>query len=355
MTNKLRDVFKKTDSLMNGQIRFKDKEAYKEFSRALEQVLQSGNALHVDGIEEVSVNLNSGAYGFPLNDGKGNLADCIIGPASEKKEFPIEIDGQKFILPLIYYQLKNGYKIETEDHAIIQLRLTANSENNQTKVEITPLYEKAENLSTIIHELKKTVAFFKKFFIKESIETNDGFRIIMKHLEQTRFIFSMALFAEEQFEIKFDIAKIDLNDSQSILDLYELYLILFEKKAIRMNAKVTATESTAIEMRGDYHGEVDTEILLTSYGQMEYSIWSKSVRLHVAHLLINAVIKNIEELENGHTRIVYGDTEQKPMYISYKGYKTEEEARKELEDLINHKGEYENAKTAAAYWAEMVI
>lgn len=255
---------------------------------------------------------------------------------------------------MIYYQIEKGYIIKTEDSATVQLKLKANNEKRQTKVEITPLYEKAENLDAIILDLKKTIAFFKKFFSKETVETNEGYKIIMKHLEQTLFIFLMALFAEKQFKIKFDIVKIDLNDSQSILDLYELYLVLNNKMAIRMNAKLTTTESTAIEMRGDYQGEVDKEILLAYYGQMEYSFWSESIRLHTADLLINAVVKKVEELEDGHTRIVYGDTEQKPMFISYKGFITEEEARKELDDVINHKQEYENAKTAAANWTEMV-
>lgn len=75
-------------------------------------------------------------------------------------------------------------------------------------------------------------------------------------------------------------------------------------------------------------------------------------KLHAANLLINAVLKNVEEMENGNLKIKYGDTEDKPMYISYKAFMTEEEAKKELENVIDHKEEYEKAKTAAAHWSD---
>ena len=105
MANKLRQVFNKTDSLMNGQIYFKNQEAHEEFFKALKKVFQSGEAIHVGGIEKVSVSLNSGAHGFPINDEMGHILDFVVGPSLEKKEFPIEIDGERYILPLEYFYL----------------------------------------------------------------------------------------------------------------------------------------------------------------------------------------------------------------------------------------------------------
>ena len=43
------------------------------------------------------------------------------------------------------------------------------------------------------------------------------------------------------------------------------------------------------------------------------------------------------------------------MYVSYRAYRTEDESRKELEHLIDHKEEYIKAKTSAQHWKEEVL
>ena len=49
--------------------------------------------------------------------------------------------------------------------------------------------------------------------------------------------------------------------------------------------------------------------------------------------LTNAIVKEIIELENGTTKISYGEEDSRPMFISYKGFKTEKEAENEIKVL----------------------
>lgn len=176
----------------------------------------------------------------------------------------------------------------------------------------------------------------------------------MKHFGQTRFIYELAQFTETEYGVQFEIPQIDLNDKDSVLDLYELMLVTKRKVAIRMNAEVKPNESTMIELQGDYREEIGHAITLVSRGDITYSIWGTTITLYSANMLCDAVVKEIIKLENGHTKILYGDTEQRSMYVSYKAYRNEEKAIEETKHIMVNQEEYVKAKTAAQYWTEEV-
>lgn len=354
MANKLRDIFSEKETLMTGTVGFIDKEAEARFADALKEVFQTGKTVPVDGVESVSMTIDSGAQQFPFKQVKGNISHFVVGPSFEKKDYPLEIDGENALLPLWFYRTEEGMIIRTATEEIIYLQLMVNFVENRTNVEITPHYEKARNIIEIINSLKKIECFLEKFFITDSVNTSPEYTSIMKHIKQTRFIYEMAQYAEETCGLRFKIPNIDLDENSSVLDLYELNLVLKRRIPVRMSAKLTATESTSIELRNTYEEEIGHEILLTFHGEMEYNVWGEKIKLHSSNLLCNSVIKDIIMLDNGHTKVLYGDTEDKPMYVSYRAFKTEDEAKQELEHLIDHKEEYIVAKMAAQRWREEV-
>ena len=60
----------------------------------------------------------------------------------------------------------------------------------------------------------------------------------------------------------------------------------------------------------------------------------------------------LERTEDGQLKVHYGEKESEPMYISYKGFLTEEEACEEHKTMMDHKEEYVNAKTVDQYMQE---
>ena len=60
----------------------------------------------------------------------------------------------------------------------------------------------------------------------------------------------------------------------------------------------------------------------------------------------------MEELEDGEIRIIYGEKESSPMYITYRGFISENEAKQELDRILENKNEYISAKTVEDYIAE---
>ena len=60
-------------------------------------------------------------------------------------------------------------------------------------------------------------------------------------------------------------------------------------------------------------------------------------------------MKDIKECDDGTVKILYGDTDSKPMYISFSAFKTKEEAEQEGDNILQHDEVYINALTSNAY------
>lgn len=67
------------------------------------------------------------------------------------------------------------------------------------------------------------------------------------------------------------------------------------------------------------------------------------------YLLINALVKDIQKSDDGTVQILYGDTDSKPMYISFSAFETVEEAKHEENTILQHDEIYVNALTSNAY------
>lgn len=95
--------------------------------------------------------------------------------------------------------------------------------------------------------------------------------------------------------------------------------------------------------------EVGTALSLTFVNNITYSLWGINVTLYAANLLSNAIVKEINWIADDEVKIVYGDEDSRPMYISYRAFKTEEEAEDEMIHIMENREEYENALTVGGY------
>ena len=133
-------------------------------------------------------------------------------------------------------------------------------------------------------------------------------------------------------------------------DIDELYLLLCEKRVVRLNAKLTSTNLTSVAMNHtDTPLSIGGKIALTFLSTIEFNFLKQTVTLHTANLLVNALVKDIQECDDGTVKILYGDTDSKPMYISFSAFETKEEAEQEGDNILQHDEVYINALTSNAY------
>lgn len=352
MANKLRDVFNNDEIYAKGKISFKDIESSRQFQEALKKVYETGESVKLDGEAAMSIGVNAGASILPFEDYE-RITNIVVGPSPEKIEITLEIDGEKKQVPLDIYLLNDGCIIQTPHDHFIFTKMILHPAAKTAKINITPHYENASNTLDVLNAIKQIQALIKALFVDDKNGSNAGLKTIKDQLKGIYDIYEQLYYVEEKFSVSFVPKDIDLKDEDSLRDLFELCLAVRDGMAIRLDAKLTSTESTGVIVDPDHEIKENEPISLTFLGGIEYHLWGKEIKLHTANLLCNALIKNIEIHEDEKIRVTYGDVESNPMYISYKGFMTEDEARDELKQVLDRKEEYENAKTAIQYYNEM--
>ncbi|MCC8138450.1 MAG: hypothetical protein LIO76_10455 [Clostridiales bacterium] len=192
-----------------------------------------------------------------------------------------------------------------------------------------------------------------KAHISEDLESseNDVFKIgqIRNYIASCISIFKKALWIENNLSIAFVPNELT-DDIESRRDLEEVYLLLKEKVVIRLNGRLNVSDEAGITIDQQYESiKKGSDIDLTFLGKSEYFIWGKQISLHTANLLTNICAKDVLQMQDGKTKILYDEEKGTPMYISYRGFLTEEDAREEMKKIIDAKEKYVNALTLDEY------
>ena len=350
MGNKLRNVFNKNEQFIKGTIRFKSVEASRNFEHALETVYKEGRTIEVNGIESMAVSIDSGAGSFPIKKIE-DLADIVIGPSPDQVILKLEVDGEQIDFPVDRYSYEKGCKVKTKDNFPFYNMLMFDKTTQTATISIKPNLDKAADVDTVLHTIKIEKEFLKMFFSID-LEKGTGLDTAIEHIDGLYKFFEKLKFVEGVFDKKFVPGEIDLDNVECINDLLELCLMIRDKKVLRSNVRITESTGNKLQIATDKEIEIGRKIALTFIWGLEYSLWNEKIELHCASFLNNAIVKAIENLESGQIRIVYGEKENQPMYISYRGFISEDEAKVELDRIMDIKQEYENAKTIEQYIAE---
>lgn len=346
MANKLRNVFNKKNDYIKGNVRFKDEKASKEFQKALETVYEEGKFVRVSGVESMSIRVESGAGAFPL-DKHENVSDVVVGPSAEEINLDLEIDGERIEFPVGMYAYKKGSKIRTKENFVFCTEIAIDENTGMATVKIKPSLDKASNVDDVLRSIRIEIEFLKRFFNFDKTKGTE-FEFTVSHFYNLYNLFEKLSYIEKTFERKFDLASLDLDDNESIKDLIELCLHVRENKVVRVYAKMTDSTGERLKILTDEPIE-GRDISLTFVTGIEYSLWDEKIELHCASLLCNAIVKEIEELEDGQFRIIYGEKDDNPMYVSYRGFINLEDAKTEHSLIMEHKKDYVEAKTVEQY------
>jgi len=332
-------------------------EFYKNFHDEQEwRYVPSATVLSEAKIERIIANPNILSLRAGIMDINNNLAtEKYKSLWLETEDVPIVVNtkhGEKTVLFKCYHTT-NETVLETGENEIVYFKIVFIKGTPNITFTYRTQPQLAKTIKDIVESYNTTIALLNNLFKDDDKqELSDEYTFI--HDTRESFIelesfFSRLYLIEQELGLSFSPAKIGDTENDEE-ELEELYLLLIEKKVIRLNAKLTATESTGITMKAGYNlPEAGSKLDITFISKIEYTMYGQKISVHTANLLSNAIVKQFEENEDGSKKILYDDTDSQPMYISYMGFKTIDEAKKEMSTIMEHKERYTDALTFNEY------
>lgn len=348
MSNKLKDIFSSKMFDLGGNLYFQDSESHKKFLEALQIVQNEGRAVEVKGVSSLTTKVRDGEMEYPFLEHQ-ELTQIIVAPSIEYVPIALNTEYDEKTVLFKRYQTTNEIILETDGNEIVYFKIafTKNTSNFTFTYRTQP--HLANTVKDIVENYNTAIALLNTIFIdKGSQDLSNEYALIYNIRESflgSESYFKRLHLVEQELGLSFQ--PMQINDTENNgRELEELYLLLIEKKVIRLNAKLNATESTGMTMKsGDHKLELGSEIDITFLQESEYTIYGQKISVHTANLLSNAIIKEIKEGEDGIIKVLYGDTDNRPMYISYTGFKSINEAKQEMKIIREHKEKYIEAMT----------
>lgn len=350
MGNRLKSVFSDEEISFGGKINFKDKESYKQFLAALETVQEEGKAVQVKGINSVETMVRNGETEYSIEE-NDKICDFIVAPSTDEISIELETDDGEKEFVLKRYRINKGIVLQTSENAIVFLKIFFENDTMKSEISFRIQLENAKNVKELIESYSIVLSFFDKLF-KKDVKKSEGdisINTMKEYFKKSIERYKKLAFVEREFGVAF--APKDLvQNIEAWTDLEEVYLTLKEKKIIRLNAKVNDTEAAGMKVSQQADKiKVGDALDITFVTNVEYSLWNINITLFAASLLSNAIVKKINETADGEIKILYGSEDSRPMFISYRGFKTEGEAKEEMKKIMNHKDDYTNALTVAGH------
>ena len=352
MPNKLSEIFSDDMFNINGKMRFKNEEAYKNFLSALEIVQKEGRVVPVEGVTSIVTEIQTQGQKYPLQE-HTNIPELVVGPSVEEVNIDVDVASEKKIIQFRRYAIEEGIVLETSEESIIYFKLIfhkgVSSKHTLTyKVQ----FELANSVQEIINAADLALALMNRLYNDNDLKTAGEEGVLLSETKKRFKIysdyFSRIVAVEKVLGLTFEPKHLKDVSYENQKDIEELYLLLCKKEIIRINDKVNSSKITLASPEKDRDLMVGIEVALCFIGTIEYQLFGHSITLYSANLLTNAVVKEIRESENG-IQVYYGDTDAKPMYISFSAYLSEEDAQKEADSIMKHKESYINAKTIQAH------
>ena len=340
---------------INGTLRFKDDEAYKNFIAALEIAYAEGRLVPVDGVTSISTEVNHLGTKFPLEK-HDNLIDVVVGPSIEPVLIPLIVDGKEINITLFRKDIKDKIILESEPNSVVSFHFIFASNENKHTINYKVQFKNAKNIKEIIDSFGLATALLTQMYKLDEVNSKEdelsSLYDIKEYFRCYQSFFKRLFAIEKTFELSFSPTLLDELSPEEQRDIDELYLLLCEKQIVRLNAKITSNNAASITINSTANNKplnIGSKIVLTFLSTIEFSFLKQTLVLHTANFMINALVKDIQENEDGTIKVLYGDTDSKPMYVSFTAFKTEEEARKELENIHQNEKLYIKAQTSNEY------
>jgi len=353
MPNKLKNIFSDDTFIIDGNLRFKDDEAYQNFLSALEIAHAEGRVVPVDGVTSISTAVNHQGAKFPLEE-HTNISHFVVGPAIEPIAIPVSVGSEEKTVTLWRSQTKDKVILRSAPDSIVSFHFTFLLGENRHTVNYKVQFEKAKTIEDVADSFSLASALLAYLYkhedstpaAKDAVSLSD----VKKYFRCYASFFRRLQAIENELGLSISPSLLNELPREEQQDIDELYLLLCEKRVIRLNAKLTSTDSTSIDMNNNSTAlSVGNRIALTFISTIEFTFLKQTVLLHTANLIVNALVKEIQENCDGTVKILYGDTDSSPMYIAFSAFKTTEDAKQEADSILQHDDVYVNALTSKVY------
>lgn len=349
MSNKFKEIFSNNMCDFGGTLHFENKEAYENFRNALQIVQDEGKEVDLDGISTFTADIKDGQTKYPILIMR-DLRQFTISPSKENISFELDTDYGSKSISFNRFKTKNEVVFETSENEITYFKIVFQMDESKVilSYRLQPHY--AKSVKDIVDSCNITIAFLNKMFIPDdNLKVPDDDIILIKNIKSSilefESFFNKLYLIEQKLKFSFITSKIIETDN-IYTEVNELYFLVVENKIIRLNARLNETETNINSIKpGLNELKAGMPINLTFLSRSDFIIFGKSFTIHTANLLSNAIVKAIEKSEDGKARILYGDIDEKPMYISYSGFRTVNEAKQEMKILMDHKNNYIEALT----------
>lgn len=352
MPNKLRDVFSDKEIDSETKISFKNYNSYNKFIKALEVVNKEGKEVEVDveSISKMTIKIKDGEIVYPVSKPL-KPTTIIIGPSKEDIPFVLNTEYGTKTMVLKLYQTEDATILETEKNEIVYFKFIFNMNAATITFTYKAQFWYAKTIKEIVESCDTAVVLLNNIFkYDDSEDLSDEYALIYKtrnYFLELESFFKRLFLVEQELQLSFNPTQI--NDAgNDEMELEKLFLLLIEKKVIRVNAKINGSKIVTVKSGTDKL-KVGSKVALTFIENLEYTIYGKKIIVYTANLVCNAIVKDVKESGDGAITVLYGDTDSQPMYISYSGFKTYEEANQEAKTIMEHKDEYTNALTVNDY------
>lgn len=352
MPNKLQNIFSDEMPEMGITFHFKDTESHEFFWNALKIAHDEGRPVEIGDISSISTELHDGNHKYPLEEIK-NITKVEVALSTE--DIPIVVNTKYGKRKIVFIRKETSKEIifETSERAIVYFKIVfkKNTANVIFTFNVQPSY--ARKIKDIAESYCKAIALLDIFFNYSNVkDTNEDalhdYELVCKakkDLEQAEAYCMRVQSVETAFGLHFNLAKMEKPETDAV-DIETLYTLFLEDKAIRLNAKIDAGKlDSKIRMP---HTNVPSEgenIDITFLKEVKYHVLGQGIQIYTANLLSNVVVKKVVEHKDSTTEVFYGDTDSKPMYISYTAAKTREEAEEMHDNIMENKSKYINANT----------
>ncbi len=356
MANKIRDIFSDDMFGMEGKMRFKDKEAYNSFLSMLDKVYDEGRSIKVEGVASISTTINQNGIKFPLDDSP-MPSYVFITPAIESFSIPLLINGEEKELSFFRTNSRQTITVKTKEDAVISFQFVFSKGENKQTVKYVEHLEKATTIKDVIESYQIAEALFEKLFI--DIEHPSGKKDALTIYEIKQYFHNQAKFyqrllaIEAEFSLSISTSTLKALTAEEQHDIDEIYLLIIDQRIVRSSKKYTYDESTSLVLNKKTTDlDIGDGFDLTYLGMIEYSFLGQTIQLYTANLFTNLIVREIRTESDNTTRVLFGDTDSKPMYVSYSAFRTKEAASEERDMIIKHAKDYINAKYSNAYFTE---
>ena len=191
-------------------------------------------------------------------------------------------------------------------------------------------------LQNLVYESKKFAALLD-VLLKKGFQSEQLLKI-RKQFKQSSDYYQRIRELLDVFSIEVD-SKTAINESNPNFVIEEMYLLLVQKKIIKKNDKLNYISTADVETP-----QVGQELFASYIDKCVFSFANQNRNFYIVKCVFGARIKSIEEFEDGKKTIYFEEKKDKPMFMSYSAYLTEEEAQFEIEHIMDKHEEYIHAE-----------